>query len=250
MICSGLTEAGEEYNSKGLKTKAIDPVGWETVYEYDASGTNLLAMKQKNGAGHDLLWSASYAPVPVPPTTPTGLVAVAGAGAAHLFWTGAPGNTYTVKRGTTSGGPYDVVASGVAAPSHTDPGLTNGTTYYYVVSAVNAQGESGRSNEASTSPQARVERRSGARRRRLRAGQQATPAPWSWASGSRATWPGSSPGSGSSRRPPTPAPRGQPVVVRRAANDLRWRRPRPRARAFTAAAGGDDPVSVTWPLTG
>ncbi len=47
----------------------------------------------------------------------------------------------TSKRATTSGGPYTQVAN-TSATNDTDAALTNGTTYYYVVSAVNSAGES------------------------------------------------------------------------------------------------------------
>jgi hypothetical protein len=50
-------------------------------------------------------------------------------------------------------GPYTTIAS-VTATTYTDTNVTNGTTYYYVVSAVNSAGESGDSNEASATPQA------------------------------------------------------------------------------------------------
>ncbi|MFC5472326.1 glycoside hydrolase family 5, partial [Cohnella suwonensis] len=59
-----------------------------------------------------------------------------------------------VKRATTSGGPYANVATGVTATSYADTGLTNGTTYYYVVSASNAVGESVNSAQASATPTA------------------------------------------------------------------------------------------------
>ena len=61
--------------------------------------------------------------------------------------------SYNVKRSTTDGGPYTTIASGVTTTSYTNTGLTNGTTYYYVVSAVNSVGESGNSNQASATPQ-------------------------------------------------------------------------------------------------
>jgi hypothetical protein len=83
------------------------------------------------------------------------LTATAGNVEVSLSWTASSGATgYTVKRATTSGGPYTNVATGVTATSFTDTGLTNGTTYYYVVSAVNAAGESANSSQVSAMPAA------------------------------------------------------------------------------------------------
>jgi fibronectin type 3 domain-containing protein len=69
-----------------------------------------------------------------------------------LSWTAVAGATaYNVKRSTTSGGPYTQVASTVS-PSHVDGTVTNGTQYFYVVTATNAGGESGNSNQAAATP--------------------------------------------------------------------------------------------------
>jgi hypothetical protein len=95
---------------------------------------------------------ARFAPAQAP-LPPTGLTATAGDAQVALTWTGsASAATYNVKRSPTSGGPYTTVANNITATSYTDTGLTNGTTYYYVVTAVNSVGESATSNDASATP--------------------------------------------------------------------------------------------------
>jgi hypothetical protein len=94
-------------------------------------------------------------PGAVPPA-PTGLTAVAGDGQVQLSWSATSGATgYNVKRSTTNGGPYaNVNTSPVTSLSFTNTGLTNGTTYFYVVTAVNASGESPVSTQVSATPRA------------------------------------------------------------------------------------------------
>jgi glycosyl hydrolase family 44/fibronectin type III domain protein len=87
-----------------------------------------------------------------PPAAPTGLQATGGDAQVSLNWTASAGATsYYVKRGTTSGGPYTQVAAPTVT-SFTDTGLTNGKTYYYVVSSLNTAGESANSTQASATP--------------------------------------------------------------------------------------------------
>jgi hypothetical protein len=89
-----------------------------------------------------------------PPPAPTGLTATPGNAQATLNWNASTGaSSYNVKRSTTNGGPYTTIATGVTSTSFTNTGLTNGTTYFFVVSAVNSAGESGNSNQASATPQ-------------------------------------------------------------------------------------------------
>jgi fibronectin type 3 domain-containing protein len=98
--------------------------------------------------------SATPAAPTLTPSAPTGLVATSGNARVSLSWTASSGaSSYHVKRGTSNGGPYTQIAVSSAA-SYVDSGLTNGTTYYYVVSAVNSAGESGNSTQASATPAA------------------------------------------------------------------------------------------------
>jgi hypothetical protein len=86
------------------------------------------------------------------PSAPMGVTATAGNQQVSLSWTASSGATaYHVKRSTTSGGAYTQIGAPTTA-SYSDSGLTNGTAYYYVVSALNAAGESANSTPASATP--------------------------------------------------------------------------------------------------
>ena len=85
------------------------------------------------------------------PAAPSGLTASPGDSKITLAWLGAAAS-YKVKRSLTNGGPYATIASNLVATSFLDTTLTNGTTYYYVVSGVNAVGESANSAQASATP--------------------------------------------------------------------------------------------------
>lgn len=100
------------------------------------------------------LWMRNYLPTPTNlPPAPTGLTGTPTNATALLQWTSAPisPTTYNVKRSRTSGGPYTTIATaiteGVTATTYTDSNVTNGGTYYYVVSAVNAVGEGPNSSQ-------------------------------------------------------------------------------------------------------
>ncbi len=79
-----------------------------------------------------------------PPPAPASPSATLGTGQAGLTWNASTGaETYSVKRATTSGGPYTTVASGLTALSYNDTTVATGTTYYYIITATNsADGES------------------------------------------------------------------------------------------------------------
>ncbi|MGC3992472.1 MAG: LamG domain-containing protein [Chthoniobacteraceae bacterium] len=100
------------------------------------------------------LTAAQVATIASPtPIAPTGLTGTGKYTQNILTWNAAQAaTTYTVKRSLTSGGPYTNLATGLTTTTYTDTGLTNGVTYYYVVSATNANGESPNSTETAATP--------------------------------------------------------------------------------------------------
>lgn len=107
-----------------------------------------------NASGDSAYQNAVNAtPTATTPLVPTGVSAVPGNAQVSLSWTSVSGATsYNVKRSLTSGSGYAIIASGITTANYSDTGLTNGTTYYYVVSAVNASGESPNSSQVSATP--------------------------------------------------------------------------------------------------
>ncbi len=89
----------------------------------------------------------------IPPASPAILTATEGAGQVVLTWQPvADAVSYTVYRSLLSGGGYTPIAT-VSNPIYTDTAVVNGTTYYYVVTALDAAGnESGYSSEAAAMP--------------------------------------------------------------------------------------------------
>jgi fibronectin type 3 domain-containing protein len=84
---------------------------------------------------------------------PSGLQAMAGNGQVALSWYAPLGATgYSLQRATVSGGPYTTIATQTAT-NYTDSNVTNGTTYYYVVSALRSGSPSANSSQASATPQ-------------------------------------------------------------------------------------------------
>ena len=97
-------------------------------------------------SGYGAVLSASSGTLSVtivtPPGAPTGVTATGRNGVVALSWSAATGATsYIVQRSTSSGGLYITIATGVTGTSYTDYGAPEGTTYYYIVTAVNAAGD-------------------------------------------------------------------------------------------------------------
>ncbi len=88
-----------------------------------------------------------------PPSGPVGVVVSANDAANTLQWNSVSGATsYNIYWSTTSGtGVSGTKISNVSSP-YTHTSLANGTTYYYVITAVNSVGESASSVEVSGTP--------------------------------------------------------------------------------------------------
>ena len=90
--------------------------------------------------------------MPPTPGVPTNLVASPTNLAINLTWSPSVNATsYNLKRGTTSG-VYPTIFSGLTATNYFDAAVTNGVTYFYVVSATNSFGESANSLQVSATP--------------------------------------------------------------------------------------------------
>jgi predicted phage tail protein len=89
-----------------------------------------------------------------PPAAPTGVAAVAGDLQATVSWTIEPNTTsYNIYWSTTDGvTPANGTQIAGASDPYTLTGLSDGTPYYFVVTAVNSIGESAPSPEANCTP--------------------------------------------------------------------------------------------------
>lgn len=144
---------------------------WETFTEFDAGNGNIALRANNNGkyvtapnGGANALIAQSsaigvaesFSPELISgaaPAAPNNLVATPGNARASLTWVSSTGATsYTVKRSTTSGSGYALIATNITSTAYLDTNLVNGTTYYYVVTAVNPVGQSGNSSQAYAMP--------------------------------------------------------------------------------------------------
>ena len=101
----------------------------------------------KFGAIRDLVGVA----LSVPPA-PLGLTATVVEGGVHLQWEACFGaESYAIKRGEQDGGPYTTIASEIESSVFLDTEVFQGTAYY-VVTAMNEQGESPDSVQVQVAP--------------------------------------------------------------------------------------------------
>ncbi|MEI3802636.1 MULTISPECIES: cellulose binding domain-containing protein [unclassified Chitinophaga] len=172
--CKNANQRWVSINGRG---RLDDRPIWEMIYNHyvvrkglSAPNTQAMAqlMRPEHGSadhfGYGTLAftldaaASPYPPLPTP-AAPAGLTATAGISRVWLKWTAPPGNTaqgYIVKRADANGGPYTTIASWTdnTTSSYVDGTVTNGNTYYYVVSAVNQSGSSSETAAVNARPQA------------------------------------------------------------------------------------------------
>jgi beta-galactosidase len=151
LIASGVT--GTTYTNTGLTASTTY---YYVVEAVDAEGSSAASAQASA--------KTSAASCTTVPSAPTGLTASATSSSAiGLSWTAVtpPANctisSYSVYGSTTNGftpSSSTLIASGVTGTTYSNTGLTASTTYYYVVEAIDADGTSAASAQASATTQA------------------------------------------------------------------------------------------------
>ncbi len=121
----------------------------------NAGGPYIISAENDGVVGAAQLYIVQY----TLPEAPSFLTAYASNGNVDLTWTepdndgGSSITGYKIYRGTSAGDETLLASTNDATTSYTDSSVTNGTEYFYKVSAVNSVGEGPLSNEASATPQ-------------------------------------------------------------------------------------------------
>lgn len=146
-------------NTGSWQTYAWVPLKTNSTFATFTGGSTETLRENTDNGGYNanfymLVTTNIQPPWVVSPAAPTGVTATPGNAQVTVNWTASPDATsYDVMGSTTNGGPYAVIASNVTASVYTNNGLSNGTTYYYVISSVSALGQSANSAPASATPE-------------------------------------------------------------------------------------------------
>jgi len=139
--CDNITKEGNYWSN-------WDGSGWGTPNAYPIDG---------RAGAYDMYPQKEPVSIVTAPSVPQNLDAVAGNGKVTLSWQppasdgGLPVINYTVYYGTNTGNyTQNIIVGNIT--TYTVYGLSNGQTYYFAVSAINAVGESAKSNEVSAVP--------------------------------------------------------------------------------------------------
>jgi fibronectin type 3 domain-containing protein len=130
------------FNTNAQNTRA-------TFYQ---DGNYTLTCTMTDSAGNSITSSVDVSVGVTVPDVPANVVATAGDSQVTLNWdASARADSYNIYKGTSSGG-ESLLASGVTGTSFTDSSVSDDTTYFYFVTAVNSAGESDASAEVSATP--------------------------------------------------------------------------------------------------
>jgi len=161
---AGATSYNIYWNTAGGVARTDEVIGTSTtlfVHPYLANGTTYYySVSAVNVEGESGLSSeASATPVDSsisnPPSAPAAVTATGGDGQVTINWSPVSGATSYNIYWDTSGSITTADSAIISAPSpYVHMNLTNGTTYHYAVTAINNDGESGLSTEASATPAA------------------------------------------------------------------------------------------------
>jgi hypothetical protein len=136
-----------KYVAESARGHGLSPFYWSTggsPFDYSTGAVN----------DSQVVAALTGGAVPPPPNgapyAASGLTASASNTNVNLSWTAGSGATsYNLYRAAESGGEgTNPVVTGITGTSYTDTNLNSGTTYYYLVAAVNSSGPAGFSPEA------------------------------------------------------------------------------------------------------
>jgi len=136
----------------GPYTPIAPNIGGANLGYVDKNVTNLTTyyyVVTANGAWNNGASASSAEVSATPAPLVNGLTAKPAIGQVTLAWNPVNGASYNVKRSSTSGGPYAIIASAVASTNYMDAAVSGCQSYYYVVTTTNGNFESLPSNEAS-----------------------------------------------------------------------------------------------------
>jgi fibronectin type 3 domain-containing protein len=140
------------FAATGAKNKAIDEQFAATANNSGQIAIQFTSIKNNAMISGIAVYTAGSGPASAP-AGPTAVTATQGDGQVALNWTAPAGAvSYNIYRSTTSDVAGSLYQTGVTGTSFIDSSVTDGTTYYYQVVAVFADGESGISNQVSATP--------------------------------------------------------------------------------------------------
>ncbi|WP_254659708.1 hypothetical protein [Paenibacillus sp. KS1] len=158
LVDGGLNNVVEFYDANNKLLKSVPLANNDGIQSLPSVIQNVSTVVLKpgpNSSGVKQVKEWNVYSVPSAAPSPTSITWKEGRDKLVLIeWVQSGAKSYNVKRSNSSGGKYFTIASGVSGTSFTDRTVDNGTTYYYVVSAVNEVGESGDSKEISVTPNA------------------------------------------------------------------------------------------------